>query len=186
MWKSHHNIEAFIRDAGYPPTLARLYALRTFWRNAVFPEGYQVSEAWPHILSLSDAGRVALGLITPVTSAFPKHDVLLALFGKLFHHEIFFDWERSDLEAIRTLLEQELHSTKIRIPHSFGRLLYDRFNDLHEGSHTQHLLTADVQLLLDRTPQGLAQVGKLLVGPLGILDSLEARYLPPTLSRKAQ
>jgi hypothetical protein len=108
---------------------------------------------------------------------------MLACFGYLYHHDILIDYERSDLAGIRNLLEKELASNRIRHPHRFGRLLYDRFNDLNtEVARTDHLLNPDVLALLDGTPQGVYQVGSFVSGPLGILESQERRLVPPALS----
>src|SRR5439155_196233 len=99
-----------------------------------------------------------------------------------YHHDVFFDWMRCDRTRIRQLLQQELLESRVRLPYRYGRLLYDRFNDSFSATRTDHLLSQDVQNLLRDTPTGVFQLGMLLSGPLGVLDSCERRYIPPGLS----
>jgi hypothetical protein len=46
----------------------------------------------------------------------------------------------------------------------------------------EHLNPREVKELLDGTPSGLYQLGTLLSGPLGFVDSHERRYIPPSLA----
>jgi hypothetical protein len=181
MWKSSREIEDELRSQPEVPRLETLYSLSILWRNAVYPEDYRAKDDWPTFLILTDQGEQSLQRLRPFLEKFPEPDIWLAFFGKFFHHEIFFDWTKTDLPRIRETLQHELFHERIRLPYRYGRLLYDRFNDTYSDTRTDHLLSSDVQRLLQGTPQGVCQLGILLSGPLGILDSHETRYIPPTL-----
>jgi hypothetical protein len=91
----------------------------------------------------------------------------------------FFSHEHSDVEGVVALLESEILSGKIRHPYRFGRCLYDRFHDLEQINRANHLLPQDVDELLQGTPKGVFQVGSLVVGPLGVTESVEPRAIYP-------
>jgi len=50
------------------------------------------------------------------------------LFGCFYHHDLIIDWSQTDISAISDLLDAELRDGKCKLPHRYGRLLYDRFN----------------------------------------------------------
>jgi hypothetical protein len=82
------------------------------------------------------------------------------------------------LAVIRQLIQSDLSSGCARIPQVFGRTLYDRFQELHPDSAVDALTAEQTFELLAPVP-GIAQISTILAGPLGILDSECARYLPP-------
>jgi hypothetical protein len=63
-----------------------------------------------------------------------------------------------------------------------GRELYDKFNDEFSTNRADHLEPPDVLRLLYGTPVGIFQLGELVTGPLGILESSQVRWTPPTQS----
>jgi len=68
----------------------------------------------------------------------------------------------------------------IMFPFTLGRELYDRAADLFEEERRQ--LTYEETLnLLDPLPQGVFQVGNLVTGPYGLLESQASRQLEPSL-----
>jgi hypothetical protein len=96
-----------------------------------------------------------------------------------FHHDFLVDIERSDAGKALKMLQHELLSGSFRLPYRFGRILYDKFNDIPGDSLIEHLLPQDVDSLLQDTEQGIYQVGRFVTGPLGILESEDRRYIPP-------
>ena len=112
-----------------------------------------------------------------------QEDILLAYFAVFFHHDLFFDAGKTDSPRFRQLLEYELLHERIRLPYRYGRLLcIYRFNDTNSDTRTDHLMSPDVDRLLQGGPMGVYQVGTLLSGPLGVLDSQEKRWIPAMLS----
>jgi hypothetical protein len=162
-------------------TLTELYSLSLFWNNCVLCEAYSAAEEWTSILRFTHYGETTLQTLRPLLTEFGQGDVLLAYFLGFFHHELFLDSLNTDITSIRRILERELFQERLRLPHRFGRLLYDRFNDTYLHTRTEHLMSSEVDRLLQGTPIGVAQLGKFVSGPLGIIDSQENRWLPPNL-----
>ena len=181
-WKSAGEISAILSKYPHISKLRIAFSLRQYALNAVYPEGYSADAAWADIIISTEAGRDLLELDDSLFTDIPAGDVYLALFGHFFHHDLLVDVERTDLEAVRSILDSELRSHKIRWPYRFGRLLYDKFNDITQSDRTDHIEPAEVKKLLTDTPQGVYQVDTLLSGPLGFLTSFESRYLPVELS----
>lgn len=182
MWKATPEISARLAVLESLPELDTLYSISNFWLNAVYPEDYRASSEWTELLKLSEYGDRVLGDLENVLEDIPRADVMLACFGKFFHHELFFDHRISDAKGIRELLEKELLQDTIRLPYRYGRLLYDRFNDTYLDTRTDHLPAREIQKLLAGLPVGVYQIGRVLSGPLGVLDSDEVRFAPPPLS----
>lgn len=181
MWKSRSEIEHEISNLSEINNLKRIWALSIFWKNAVYPENYEADPAWESLITLTQEGKERIKKIEKDQSYFSKANFHLALFGYFFHHELFIDFQATDAKSIENLLQKEIFESRIHFPCRFGRLLYDKFNDLHSSERTDHLLAKDVQLLLNETPQGVYQIGHTLIGPLGILKSKESRWIPPSL-----
>ena len=181
MWKTIKETFELISKFPQLDRLQSFFALSRFFSRAIYPEGYQANERWPSILIPTEAGKKYLEDLTDIMSSFRKVDFMLALFGIFFHHEIMFDWELSDIDGIRSILEKELLSGRIKLPYRFGRILYDKFNDQCHKDRTDHIPACDVAKLLNDTPVGIYQLGKFISGPLGILKSQETRFVPPSL-----
>jgi len=181
MWRSSHELEAELKSLPDLSSLDRLYSLSTFWRYALYPADYVASEEWGSVLKLTKYGEMTLDDLRPSLNGLPQADVLLAYFAKFFHHDLFFDPGSTDSTKIRQILERELLQERIRLAYFFGRVLYDRFNDIYSDTRTDHLMAPDAERLVQGTPQGVYQLGTLVSGPLGVLDSQEARYIPPSL-----
>ena len=181
MWQSTREISQILEEVEMRETLDQLFALSVFWDNAVYPDNYRAEGVWPDLLIPTQYGETCLGSLRQIQSNTPQPEFYLALFTKFFHHQVLFDWQQSDLDGIADLLERELLEERIRLPHRFGRLLYDRFNDLMPEARTDHILPDEVAELLQGTPQGVYQQSTLLCGPLGVLASQEVRRLPLSL-----
>jgi hypothetical protein len=181
MWKSDAEINQEIEDLPNIPELAGMYALRSFWGAVVFADDYRSSDDWKSALTLTKYGNATLAELGPSLVGVPDAEILQAFFIKFFHHELFIDHRKTDSLIVRQILQRELLHERIRLPHRFGRLLYDRFNDTYLDTRTDHLMPPDVQRLLQGTPVGVYQLGKMVSGPLGITDSKESRSIPPTL-----
>lgn len=181
MWKSSPEIREVIQGLEDIELLIDLHALSTFWLYAVYPEGYRADDAWRRVLVLSSDGERIVNEFGGLLPDVPEPDLVLTLFGIFAYHDLLVDWKRSDLDAIATLLERELLSEKLRLPYRFGRVLYDRFNDVHHSSRTEHLLPEDTRKLLEGTSQGVYQLNRYVTGPLGVLQSEESRWISPSL-----
>ena len=115
MWKSKQETDALVQKFSALEKLDRLYALSSFWKNAVFSDGYIADPQWLDILVWLPEGSGLLAKLDDLKKNLAEADFILALFGKFFHHDLIFDWRASDLDAIARLLETELRTQKIRL-----------------------------------------------------------------------
>lgn len=182
MWKSLVAVRRLLDQAPDRERLDALFALSRFWENAFFYDTYAVDERWASLLHYSPEGEELTAQLADLQQEYGKPLFNWALFTKFYHDDLLFDWKKSDLESLTALLSQEIRTEKLRFPHRFGRLLYDRFNDTYDGSRTDHLTYDETRHLLEGTPQGVYQIGHLLVGPLGVLSSSEPRFKPAVRS----
>jgi hypothetical protein len=180
MWKSSEELDAELKTFSELPGLDRLNSLSTFWRFGFYPAGYTAAEEWTSILKPAEYGARTLDDLQPALGGVASPDALLALFAIFFHHGLFFDWAVTDWVGIRQILEREILQERIRLPYYHGRVLYDRFNDTYDGTRTDHLMGPEAERLLQGAPVGVCQVGTFVSGPLGIVDSQESRWLPPS------
>jgi hypothetical protein len=182
-WRSSPEIEKDLAQSPIIESIREAAALRVFLRSALPANGYKAAPEWQQIVTLTPAGEEALRLLRmPSDHAVERADILMAMFCLFFHHDLFVDCAKCNLKALQQLVNSELLSGQLRWPHRFGRLLYDRFNDSYSGDRTDHLLPEEALALVGGTPQGVYQVGRLVSGPLGLIEASCARYLPPTQS----
>lgn len=180
-WKSLPEVEQFIDSSGRRDRVEAAYNLRVFAANAVYPIGYNVPPAIVEAIAPTRVGHSYLQLLQRSKPEIPPETALYALFGHFFHHDFLIDLDRSDLDAVRNVLNDEMMAGRIKYPYRFGRTIYDRFNNSVRHDRTDFLEHEEVAQLLSDTPHGVYQVGTLLSGPLGFLTSQEARFLPPNL-----
>jgi hypothetical protein len=158
------------------------YALRKFLVSGFLCPGFEVAEEWAGAVSLSASGEAALDIVGEFArGSLAEHEVAFQMFRLFYHLDVLIDPEGSDFEVIRHLINQNIVDRVLLLPHRFGRELYDRFNDEFFSNRTDHLMPDDALRLIDGQPQGVYQMGRLLSGPLGILECETPRIVPPTL-----
>jgi len=180
-WRSSPEISKELAQHPYIESIREISALWRYIRAALPVNDYKASSEWEHIIVLTSAGHEALQLSgVSQDQRYDRADILMAMFCVYFHHGLLIDWEKCDLKALHQLVNAELLSGRLRWPHRFGRLLYDKFNDSYSGDRTDHLLPDEALTLLEGTSQGVYQVGQLVSGPFGLIEALCARYIPPS------
>lgn len=180
-WKSSEELKQQFDSMPEIDQLGGLAALWEFWTGVVFPEDYQADESWSQAIVLTESGAAVASGLDAMRQKSPN-DFSLAMFLKFYHQDLFIDWRKTDTRTIENLLSAELSVNRVKLPYRFGRCLYDRFNDLYFITRTDHLLPADTRSLLEGTPDGIYQVDNLLSGPLGLIQSREKRFIPPSLT----
>ncbi len=182
MWKSSRETESIVESYNDLDKLERLFGLRMFWAGSTYTPDYSADEKWVNILGLTNEGEKIVKELKPIQQKFSASDFYMALFLKFYHHNLFFSWTASDIVAITSLFEEELLHGKILLSYRWGRLLYDKFNNMRAFDRTDHLPPNDAINFLKDTPIGVYQCGFLVSGPLGLLESLEPRHYPPSQS----
>ncbi|MBN2588391.1 MAG: hypothetical protein JXA96_00895 [Sedimentisphaerales bacterium] len=181
MWRCSIEIENILNSLPALVELEKLDSLHRFWKHAFLTENYKVKKEWLNLTALNSYGEKCLEEVTSSYSSFSKEIFLMAMFLIFYHHELFFDWQKTNIQGIASLLQDELLSEKILFPNRFGRHLYDKFNDNYIGNRTKTLPAQEVLALIESTPRGIYQVGRYVIGPLGLLQSPEGRWVPPSL-----
>lgn len=180
-WKSMDKIEHFLNEFPNVEKLKYLYTLWYFWKNCYIDSGYMPSTQWSTIVKLSPYGQELLEKNLQELKCEDEALLKFCLFILFYYYDLLVSVEETNADEIAALLEEEILTGKVKFPFRFGRILYDKYNDNYTEERADYLLEPDVIMLLDNTPIGVYQLGRTLIGPMGILTSSENRYLPPSL-----
>ncbi|MEK7400487.1 MAG: hypothetical protein AAB116_26380 [Candidatus Poribacteria bacterium] len=179
-WKSGIEINNDLKNFPQIKRLELAYNLRTFIIYAIYPNDYLASPNWQDSIVLTESGQALLEFARPGKKKIQINDIYMALFLHLYYHELLIDVENTNLDLIRSTLNDELLNFRIHLPYRYGRLLYDKFNNTVQSNRIESLDAEESIELLKDTPQGVYQMGKILSGPFGLLTSQETRFLPPS------
>lgn len=180
MWRSSPELDGMLNALPQRQAVADLWALHYFLEFGVFDSHYNTDDVWADIIAVSPKGEELIESAHESLASFGRPDICLATFGLFYHHDLLIDYDGTDINRVRERIDLESRSDSIKWPYLFGRLLYDRFNDTVESDRTDHLDPEEASVLLMGTPAGVYQVGRLLSGPLGLIESAETRFVPPT------
>lgn len=99
-------------------------------------------------------------------------------FLEIAHEEPMVDLDRARLDIVTEELSQQILKGVVRYPFIYGGILYHRAADIFPDRRAQ-LNSAETLELLDGSPAGVFQAGRIVVGPLGALTANTSRWLPP-------
>jgi hypothetical protein len=180
-WQDVLVLERENPDGDFRDAFLKAFTLRCFFEYALLPESYSPPEALLPAVMLTPAGREWARSAREAISGLSEAETVYAAFCAFYHRELLVDVSRSDLDAIHVGLHEEIRQGRLKYPWVFGRLLYDRFFAMFEDRATE-LSCRDTAALLEGTPQGVFQIGSVVVGPFGALESSCYRFLPPVAS----
>ncbi|MET3724140.1 hypothetical protein [Sphingomonas trueperi] len=112
----------------------------------------------------------------------PDIALSIAAFTSFYHHELLFDLEKFEVQALCEYLSSLIKNKHVLLPQRFGRRLYDKYSDLFPYDRRDSLTPEETERLLLNEEQGVFQAGNFLLGPLGLIISRGLRYAPPTRS----
>lgn len=159
------------------------YALCILLEQCLIKDDYKAPELLSQSIVLSEEGNILGKILQEKFPDVSESEIKLAIFVKLFYHDLFIDLEKTNLTEIENAISQDIANEKIKYPWVFDKLLYDRFFENFQKSSQRNALSYDETLtLLKDSPQGVFQVQDLLVGSFGILHSSFKRDLLPTTS----
>jgi hypothetical protein len=176
-WRSLAELGPAVERLPEQENLTKLYAASRIMRSALRSEGYSAAVPWQDIVKLTPKGQAVFEQAK--AEGHQTAPLSLAILAQFAYTDLLVDHTKTDVTAAIELVDAEIRQLKIRLPYRYGRLLYDRFNDGIGADRTDHLDAARVNVLLAETPQGVFQLGKLLTGPLGLLEAGQLRNLPP-------
>lgn len=181
-WASAHELVSRIKELSASERLEKLHALSVLAKNSIFSTGFSSSDEFATALKLNSYGKNIYDIMRKEVKNSSDSDIVYAMFITFYHHDIFFQWEETNLEVIEKFVHNKILQKEILLPCWHGRTLYDKFNDHYAGDRTTHLLNEDVLKLLEGLEPGVFQVGYFVTGPFGISESKEARFMPPILN----
>jgi len=167
----------------YPETASRqrlldVLQLRTFLVDSILARDYKIPDEINNAIALSPSGtRIHQALITK--QHVPAKEARLICFLTLAHVDLLVDLEKTDIEAIRASIHQQVVDRQLLFPFVFGRELYDQAARLFDDERGQ-LSYEDTLRLLEALPTGVFQLEQYVSGPYGLLQSPTRRWIEPT------
>jgi hypothetical protein len=171
-------LKAAHSEPAFQAKFIALMSLQSFFRELIFTDSFQVGEAMNDHIVLTEYGERVYEKLRKDQDDYEDHEIKFGLFLKFYHEELLVDVERCDLKSVRNEMTKRLHNNDLMSPWVYDRLLYDKYFDEFEETDTA-LTNSDVKKLLTGTPIGVFQIGKTVIGPFGVLESSDFRYLPP-------
>ncbi|KDN56532.1 hypothetical protein [Flavobacterium seoulense] len=156
-----------------------LFSIKLLLGRCIIDEKYELNPEFNDLIILTKSGQKIFDTIIKKKISVDKpQNIKLVIFLEFYHHDLFIDIEKININSIEIILDKEIKSKKIRYPWIYGRTLYDKYFKIF--SNQSKILSADeTTKLLKDTPQGVFQVGKYIVGPIGLLKSENLRFNSP-------
>lgn len=156
-----------------------LFSLKFIFGRCVIDSKYELNNNLNDYIILTKSGQEIFdSIIKKGVSNKKPQNIKLAIFLEFYHHDLFIDIDKTDLDSIENILNLEIKSKKLRYPWVYGRTLYDKYFQSFE-KQTNILTEEETQKLLKDTPQGVFQIGKYVIGPNGLLKSENLRHNLP-------
>ena len=180
-WLSSEEISVALGSSP-PSQLVRAYALRRILLGGLMAPRFIIDHRWAEAIKPTPDGREIIDLLKSIGEEWgTENETAFTLFRMFYDIELLVDYKTSDIDLARELVSNCIADGTLILPHRFGRILYDRFNDEFRTSRTDHLRYETACELLDGQSQGVYQMGFIVTGPYGLLESASGRYAPPSL-----
>lgn len=167
-------------DEKFQKNFIRLVILKIFLNKSLKADDYVPPNSLINAISLSEHGeKISQNLqksYPDITIEYIKY----SLFYQLFHRDLFLDVINTDIDMMFQVFGEEIRKGIIKYPSTVERFIYDRYFEIF-NENFENLSREQTIKLLENTPNGIYQLNKIIVGPLGILEADSIRYLPPRL-----
>jgi hypothetical protein len=150
-----------------------------FLENCILKRDYKIPDHLNSVIKLSAFGQRVQQTLTTKHDVNAKEARLLCLLATA-HTLPLIDIDEVDVEALAKSIDAQIKQRQLMFPNSYGRELYDKAAHLSEDE-TPVVSYADTLSLLDGTSVGYSQLGNYMVGPFGLITSLEERWVPPSV-----
>jgi hypothetical protein len=159
-------------DSDFQERLVRCWALADLLGHCLLPDGWQIPQSLHEAVGLTAQGRdwATWGVENGIDWDIAK----TVVFTTFARESLFVDVEKTDISAMLAAVSTELRDKRIRISTPFGREADDLFGSMF-GEWRDELSVVETQRFLSQLPQGIAQYGNTVFGPLGVLMSAERR-----------
>ena len=159
--------------------ISKLLSLQGILRRIGITSKYCTPKDLKELVVLSDAGKLMSEEMKKRLPEVDENSLYFGLLLDLYHKEFWIDPDKTDVDKLLAVFDNMAATGAFQIPWVFGRDLYDRYFRLFTG-RIDKLDEVETQDLLEGTPCGVAQVGSVLIGPLGIVkNAMEFRSIFP-------
>ncbi|MGN9807304.1 hypothetical protein [Micromonospora sp. L32] len=138
---------------------------------------YRVSKEMHETLHLTETGEQMAQAFRSKGVRYPESRFMCLL--NMLSNELLVDPVQTDTQALIEIVSEQIRDTTIRFPFTYGRLLYDRLLSFPFGESRTLLSSKETFEVLEGTPQGVFQVGRLVTGPFGLLQTPHRRSIAP-------
>src|SRR5262249_5550408 len=152
-------------DPEFPTRLRKLTALRDFLQRCIVDDGYDVPAKLTAAIRLTQSGY---DLVTKLQRQHGRNEAITAVLLETWWTDLFVDPLASDLDALKSVISDEIQRRNIVLPYVYGRILYDKAYEEVPDSR-DFVSVRDTFVLLTDTPQGVFQSEEYVSGPYGLL-----------------
>ena len=161
-----------------------LYGLKYFLNNCIISKDYDFSAIKSESIVFTEAGEeLYKQLLAGKFSNIDAKIIRLAVFLEFYNSDLLINVSESDYKLLEKSISDEIIKGNLLFPWIYGRTLYDKYFEQFEEQE-DILENEKVLKLLEDTPKGVFQMGKQVIGPLGILHCDSNRIIPPTRTVK--
>src|SRR5581483_12058592 len=136
-------------DGEFRSTLARIYAIRQFFRKGLRTKAFVVPECVNESVALSEAGKCVFEKFDKMQLSSAETKFLA--FILLYHDELLIDIANTNCDALYNFLKEAVDLGTLKFPWAFEHTLYDRAFELFPD-RPGLLNPAQTELLLTDTP----------------------------------
>lgn len=172
--------------SGKPPephtdAFETIVAASMFMAEAVAPPGWEPPPAFLAATPLSAAGEQAQARLLGENAEMSDGVSHLAVLNAIGGSALFLDLEQADPAAALAAASEALGRGEPRLVWGYGHVLTGRLGTVAKPGGDVTLTATESVELLRELEQAVAQIGKFVAGPYGVVLSCESRWLPPTL-----
>lgn len=178
MKKTYKDLRNLFPNKEFRNHFKTLYSISHFLYNSIISSKYEIDRKVSEYIILTEAGKKLFQTLKKKFNDTENYKILYSIFLKFYGDELLVDVNKSNSVELGKLLNKQIISDTIKFPWIYGRVLYDKYFNEFEGKD-EELTNQEALRLLKNTPPGVFQLGTLIVGPFGVLESTIERYLPP-------
>ncbi|WP_391121102.1 hypothetical protein [Psychrobacillus sp. L3] len=158
--------------------LCELLILRHFFKNSFISSEYNAPFEFGESIILTSTGEKLVSALSILRGEnYTESETKLSILDIFYSDEILVDIQKTDLLRFKNTFSNEIIKGNIKFPWIYERILYDRFFENFK-IRPMELDNINTNSLLKDTPIGVFQLGRNVIGPLGLLESEESRWLP--------
>lgn len=169
--------QSLLNDPSTRRTILEALSIATLLGGCIIGQSYKARDSLVQPVILSNLGRATFDEIRRASPRLKPNEVKLAVFLAFGCSAGLMVDKRTDVEALRKALSDEMLERRIFFPYIFGRDLHDKAASMYPEKW--ELSNQETVKLLSILPIGVYQDGYTTTGPLGCIISDAYRTMPP-------